>query len=443
MFPLNDYNVVCCALATFSAAVGYKIARQRHILNILRRSDDVDHRDHIFHRRDSSVSMLSSCDSMTESEASEPPISDCPTPSENAFDDTEIGTLKRKLREEEPEDSMCRAGSARSDSDQSTAPAPKRYKIRNTGGSVSVKTEDVESSIVTGPEHDLIMGDQTELSSISQSLDEQEQPVQQRYATAATFRPLTQPITPVKPSLAFTSFASNPSAFSVVPSTAPAINRRSIWSVPSSTKEIAAGSAAVNAAPTLQDRVNAETSEVISSPIITGTQDEIEKTDDPLAAHHYTKSTIVSLTGEEDEHTKSELKGVKVFIKRGDREFTDGILGNIKHLSHKDTADERLLFRREPVWKVSMSVRLRPTVRCSFDEDQGILRVALKEADKCENAISGQQKQEIVVYAIKRGKASRDDFAQFARSVVSSPRWAVLAKDAEHETTSSAPSTAT
>ena len=29
MFPFNDLNVVACAVATFSAAVGYNVSRRR------------------------------------------------------------------------------------------------------------------------------------------------------------------------------------------------------------------------------------------------------------------------------------------------------------------------------------------------------------------------------------------------------------------------------
>ena len=47
-----------------------------------------------------------------------------------------------------------------------------------------------------------------------------------------------------------------------------------------------------------------------------------------------------------------------------------------------------------------MSVRLRPEVRCTFDEDQGILRVTQKEIVE---AKSSDQKceQEVVIYALK------------------------------------------
>ena len=53
------------------------------------------------------------------------------------------------------------------------------------------------------------------------------------------------------------------------------------------------------------------------------------------------------------------------------------------------------MFRREPVWKVTMSVRLRPAVRCSFDEAQGALRVTLKER------VEDTQEEQLVIYALR------------------------------------------
>ena len=55
------------------------------------------------------------------------------------------------------------------------------------------------------------------------------------------------------------------------------------------------------------------------------------------------------------------------------------------------------VFRREPVWKVTMSVRLRPTVRCSFDEAQGALRVTLKEPVEGARA----HEEQLVIYALR------------------------------------------
>lgn len=56
-----------------------------------------------------------------------------------------------------------------------------------------------------------------------------------------------------------------------------------------------------------------------------------------------------------------------------------------------------------------MNVRLRPTVRCSFDAEQCVLRVALKEVVKFDSWSTGhnrvpgqgQMETELVVYALK------------------------------------------
>ncbi|THG92481.1 hypothetical protein EW026_g8433, partial [Hermanssonia centrifuga] len=128
------------------------------------------------------------------------------------------------------------------------------------------------------------------------------------------------------------------------------------------------------------------------------------------------------VTGEEDEEVKAELKGVKLFIKRGGKEFSSGMLGHVKLLSHNNTHEDRLVFRRELVLKVAMSATIRPAVRCTFDEEQGILRVALKETVKREDAVDPGVCQQVVVYALKRGKSSREDFANFAKAVMGSPQ---------------------
>lgn len=137
-------------------------------------------------------------------------------------------------------------------------------------------------------------------------------------------------------------------------------------------------------------------------------------------------------SGEEDEDTKAELRGVKLFIKRGKKEFSTGMLGHIKHLCDMNTGEERLgeyatpgsrvlyilkkvvpatmalVFRREPVWKVSMSVRLRPSIRCSFDKEQGVLRMALMELDED----SGEQ--HLVIYALKASHQRTYSFELFS-----------------------------
>ena len=38
----------------------------------------------------------------------------------------------------------------------------------------------------------------------------------------------------------------------------------------------------------------------------------------------------------------SELKGVKLFVKRGGKDFSGGMLGHVKLLAHKESREERL-----------------------------------------------------------------------------------------------------
>ena len=38
-----------------------------------------------------------------------------------------------------------------------------------------------------------------------------------------------------------------------------------------------------------------------------------------------------------------------------------------------------IVFRREPLWKVSMNIRVQPTVRCSFVAEENVIRIVLKE----------------------------------------------------------------
>lgn len=57
---------------------------------------------------------------------------------------------------------------------------------------------------------------------------------------------------------------------------------------------------------------------------------------------------VSAVTGEEDEEVKAEVKGTKVFIKRGTSDFGNGILGHVKLLSHRETAEQRLGQYRPP-----------------------------------------------------------------------------------------------
>lgn len=56
-----------------------------------------------------------------------------------------------------------------------------------------------------------------------------------------------------------------------------------------------------------------------------------------MAAWRNVLKLCLGLTGEEDETVEAELKGVKLFVKRGRKEFTDGMYGHIKILTQKST----------------------------------------------------------------------------------------------------------
>lgn len=161
------------------------------------------------------------------------------------------------------------------------------------------------------------------------------------------------------------------------------------------------------------------------------------------------------VTGEEGEIVTTELKAVKLFIKRGKKEFTNGMYGHIKVLSYKpdpsgketdeDVGDvqsrtkadaksrTRLLFRRDPLGQVTMNVALRPTVRCHFDEAENILRVILKEQVSTDK----ETKEDVIVYAIKPGRAPKTDFCAFAETVCSSEQLKDTPPTVESDTTAS------
>jgi len=46
--------------------------------------------------------------------------------------------------------------------------------------------------------------------------------------------------------------------------------------------------------------------------------------------------SLLGVTGEEDESVFAELRGVKLFVKCGRKEFMDGNFGHIKILTHNE-----------------------------------------------------------------------------------------------------------
>ncbi|KAH6915678.1 hypothetical protein BKA70DRAFT_467110 [Coprinopsis sp. MPI-PUGE-AT-0042] len=122
-------------------------------------------------------------------------------------------------------------------------------------------------------------------------------------------------------------------------------------------------------------------------------------------------------TGEEGEDLEQEVKGVKLFVKRGNKPFASGMVGHLKLLSDRATQAERLLFRREPLWQVSMNVRVNPATRCVYDPEESVIRLTLKERTPSAKP-EDKESTELVIYALKPGRGcSKQDFKDFAESL--------------------------
>ncbi|KAI0675582.1 hypothetical protein C8Q78DRAFT_1005340 [Trametes maxima] len=419
MFPLNDFNFVACALATVTAAMGYRVSRARtRGANGLAQNDRAPGSSRFrflnLHRRNSSASARSASVATTDYDATEPPMSECGTPHsvepDNSSDEVEQDSLKRK-RSPTPE------------AIEPAAPPSKRRKTPEPEAAkdTSVTAEEETASQAPQPIH----SDSTLAVPTDAPDGEGRQADLCEIADVATTESAESPLDKKsqsqisEPSLNHLGSASPGTATSGVRSPIGLSAHASSWP-PSSAIVAAKPSTAFQAfsgSSTAFAGAFSAAAQRSPVPVWSTTSDDVAvdaSASDPLAAHEYATSTQTTVTGEEDESVCAELKGAKVFIKRGERDFCEGILGHVKLLKHRETGAERILFRRELVMKVSMNVRLRPLVRCSYDEAQGLLRVTLKEL------VADTQVEHIVVYALKRGKASRAEFADFAKAVMDS-----------------------
>ncbi len=86
------------------------------------------------------------------------------------------------------------------------------------------------------------------------------------------------------------------------------------------------------------------------------------------------------------------------------------------------------VFRREPLWKVSMNVRVQPTVRCAFVPEENAIKLILKESvEPPTDSKETDVKQDVVIYVLKVRSYLCDfhflTFGNFlARKVVSEAR---------------------
>ena len=96
------------------------------------------------------------------------------------------------------------------------------------------------------------------------------------------------------------------------------------------------------------------------------------------------------------------------------------MVGHLKLLSDRKTLKERLrtptlslpsyytkpdiylVFRREPLWQVSMNVKVNNGVRCTYEREENAIRLVLKEPAGGQLVSSSKDQQlEVVVYALK------------------------------------------
>ncbi|KAG6816527.1 hypothetical protein H0H87_005389 [Tephrocybe sp. NHM501043] len=403
-------NLVVCGLATFAATVGYACSRK------------LTGADSNFTRRFSgrvspnySPAITSDTASASEPKAKSQDGSGSSKPDGSALPAetlTQSPSLKRKRAEdEENEESFADVGYP--DNLQLIYPPKKRSRTPSSESeSAKVVAEIVPSpSPAEAPEDPKTPDSSSEDESVLPTpppitpdpsphiANERPSTPQVVFGSSATISsPLPKTIQPSQrpvTSKAFSAFVTSGSAFSVASPKSGSL--KPAWSMPDLNKNTLEAPAC-------------NTEESTSSHVL-------------VAATASKKSVVERLTGEEHEDVELELKGVKMFIKRGDKPFSDGMQGHIKLLSDKETHGQRLLFRREPLWQVSMNVRMHPTTRCTYNANENVLRIIITES------VDKKDGREIVIYALKPGRSSsKQDLKEFAEALINSPELKANAK---------------
>lgn len=79
---------------------------------------------------------------------------------------------------------------------------------------------------------------------------------------------------------------------------------------------------------------------------------------------HHSLRLCVDVTGEEEEDVEEEIKGVKLFVKRGNKPFASGMVGHLKLLVDRKTGKERLRASITPLIACDLSLT-RDFCQCS------------------------------------------------------------------------------
>ncbi|KIK04025.1 hypothetical protein K443DRAFT_443534 [Laccaria amethystina LaAM-08-1] len=434
MFPVTDFNFVVAGIATIAATVGYACSRRLSI-NFL------DIPDSSVPTAPTGIASKETKMEVGVQDQERDTAGEVVPDSPNASSQSRRNSLKRKVPHDgfdEPSPDLgyphnlvniypnkrSRTPSTDSGKDDAPTEAPKaEHSIVSLAAMIS--DEDVVIPFSEDPEPIMATPASEPPRTPSPSLEEStpKAPPPQLPAPASPSLPskslpATRPTTPQpsasfgspNPSGGFAAFAGSTSPFaSFNKSQSPLKNSRSIWTANFEEEPSDASSSS------LLDISKPSTLHVASKNAIAA----VEPASKP--------ATFTHITGEENEDVELELKGVKLYVKRGNRPFSDGMVGHIKLLSDRETLEERLLFRREPLWKISMNFRVKPTVRCTFDAEEGVVRLVLKESVGSQEAGSEAQSgakeptQEVVVYALKPGRScSKQDFKEFAESLLQS-----------------------
>ncbi|KAG0698198.1 hypothetical protein DFH29DRAFT_1003076 [Suillus ampliporus] len=408
MLPITEFQVAFCGIATFAATFGYACARRASSLGAQPSHVDVEPEEKSLKRK------LDESDAESEGEQERPIKRSRTPPIDHEEEEWEVVIPPPSCQEAQnaaphPEPTVRQ--------EVSTAAQDGTAQVEEVAASANETipeahtppaTTDGENDQPAKPQTEEVESQPKQTESQSQSSSPNE-PSEPRTVTPSPTTP--KPVTPRPNATAFSSFANIKSPFtkySNTPFPSSASTSTPAWRCGESrTPAVPVENAP---APCPNDHAFAPSpNEVVEASSASALGDRVQASTAPKA------SSLI--TGEEDESISTELKGVKLFIKRGRREFTDGNFGHIKVLTQNERA--RLLFRRDPLGQVSMNVALRPAVRCHYDAGENILRVVLME----QVAVEGKEpKDEVAIYALKPGRSSKADFKVFAEMVCADDR---------------------
>lgn len=409
MLPITEFQFVFCGIATFAATFGYACARRASSLSAQPSHVDVEPEERSLKRK------LDESDAESEGEQERPVKRSRTPPNDHEEEEWEVVISPPSYQEA-----------------QNAAPHPEPAVRQEVSTAAQVGTAQVEevapSANEPAPEarippativnEDVQLAEPQTEEAESQPKHPENQSQSLRTNEPSEPRPTTPPPPPppksvtLRPNVtAFSSFANTKSPFTKYSNT-PFPSSTSTFTPAWRCGESRTPGFPVDNAPVScpnDNALSASPNEVAETSSVGALGDRAQASTAPKA------SSLV--TGEEDESVSSELKGVKIFIKRGRKEFTDGNFGHIKVLTQNERT--RLLFRRDPLGQVSMNVVLRSAVRCHYDAGENILRVVLME----QVAVEGKEpKDEVVIYALKPGRASKADFKVFAETLCANHR---------------------